>query len=314
MTRSTSKHDLPNDKRLCLYHELLVHKVDGRLPKGKAKELLEQYARTMFDIETAIKKVPPVLRRTFESLAVSSGIPRTTLWRILQTKKLQRRTSRLKPMVTDQYKADRVAFARSFVQETANNDMVWHEMCDCVHIDEKWFYLTEVNRRYYYLWHDEATPVRKCKPKRHIIKVMFLAAVARPRFDHARKTMWDGKVGMWPFVSVLPAQRSSKNRARGTLITTPIVVTKPLYRQYLLDHVIPTIKQAWPGPRAHPIYIQQDNARPHVEVDDAAVTAAGCSDGWKIQLVAQPAMSPDFNVLDLGFCTLVQDLNHGDNE
>ncbi|ETV76472.1 hypothetical protein H257_09489 [Aphanomyces astaci] len=149
MTRATTKHDLPNDQRLGLYHELLVHKVNGRLPKGKAEELLAQYgvsrqtlskiwrrgqrskarngladvalkkkgrcgrrpSRTMSDIETAIKSVPPVLRRTFESLAVSSGIPRTTLWRVLQTKKLQRRTSRLKPMVTEKHKADRLAFA-----------------------------------------------------------------------------------------------------------------------------------------------------------------------------------------------------------
>ncbi|RHY12774.1 hypothetical protein DYB25_006072 [Aphanomyces astaci] len=43
MTRATTKHDLPNDQRLGLYHELLVHKVNGRLPKGKAKELLAQY-------------------------------------------------------------------------------------------------------------------------------------------------------------------------------------------------------------------------------------------------------------------------------
>ncbi|RHZ39753.1 hypothetical protein DYB26_014805, partial [Aphanomyces astaci] len=111
MTRATTKHDLPNDQRLGLYHELLVHKVNGRLPKGKAKELLAQYgvsrqtvskiwrrgqrskarngladvalkkkgrcgrrpSRTMSDIETAIKSVPPVLRRTFESLAVKPG-------------------------------------------------------------------------------------------------------------------------------------------------------------------------------------------------------------------------------------------------
>ncbi|KAF0711552.1 hypothetical protein AaE_012209 [Aphanomyces astaci] len=139
---------------------------------------------------------------------------------------------------------------------------------------------------------------------------MFLTAVARPRFDYARKTMWDGKVGMWPFISVLPEQRSSKNRARGTLITTPMTVTKTVYRKYILDHVIPAIKQAWPGPRGQPIYIQQDNARPHVEVGDAAVTAAGCSDGGKIQLVVQPAMSPDINVLDLGFFTSIQALQH----
>ncbi|RHY42087.1 hypothetical protein DYB28_009132 [Aphanomyces astaci] len=88
-------------------------------------------------------------------------------------------------------------------------------MHDRIHIDEKWFYLTLVNRRYY-LWYDEAVPVRKCSSKRHIVKVTFLNAVARPRFDYVRKTMWDGKLGMWLFVAAQPAQRTSKNRDRWT--------------------------------------------------------------------------------------------------
>ncbi|KAF0685549.1 Aste57867_22590 [Aphanomyces stellatus] len=169
--------------------------------------------------------------------------------------------------------------------------------------------LTLINRRYY-LWHDEAVPVRKCSSKRHIIKVMFLTAVARPRYDYKSRTMWDGKIGMWPFVSVVPAQRKSKNRDRGMPVTTPVTVTKPVYREYLLKHVIPAIMKVWPGRRSNPIYIQQDNARPHVEVDDADVKMAGCLDGWSIQLVAQPAMSPDFNVLDLGFFNSIQALQH----
>ncbi|ETV97595.1 hypothetical protein H310_09491 [Aphanomyces invadans] len=36
--------------------------------------------------------------------------------------------------------------------------------------------------------------------KRHIVKVMLLTPAERPRFEYAQKTMWDGKVGMWPFV------------------------------------------------------------------------------------------------------------------
>ncbi|KAF0715869.1 Aste57867_3131 [Aphanomyces stellatus] len=347
MQRATTNHDLPNDQRWSLYHDLLENKRNGRLARGKAAELLQKYGisrqtlskvrkrgqhsravfgradvaamkkgrsgrppkRTVDDVEAAVKSVPPHLRKTFVMLAASSGIPSTTLWRVLQTKKLQRRTSRLKPMVTDKHKADRVEFVQAFVRPSTNGQMRWDDMLDRVHIDEKWFYLTLVNRRYY-LWHDEDVPVRKCSSKRHIIKVMFLTAVARPRYDYTQRRMWDGKIGMWPFVSVVPAQRKSKNRERGTPVTTPVTVTKKVYREYLLEHVIPTIKKVWPGRRSHPIYIQQDNARPHVEVDDAAVTLAGHSDGWSIQLVAQPAMSPDFNVLDLGFFNSIQALQH----
>ncbi|KAF0728003.1 hypothetical protein Ae201684P_009439 [Aphanomyces euteiches] len=140
--------------------------------------------------------------------------------------------------------------------------------------------------------------------------MMFLTAVARPRYDYTLRKLWNGKIGMWPFVSVVPAQRKSKNRERGTPVTTPITVTKKVYRQYLLEHVIPTIKKVWPGRRSQAIYIQQDNARPHDEVDGPAVLMAGSSEGWTIQLASQPAMSPDFNVLDLGFFNSIQALQH----
>ncbi|KAF0719487.1 hypothetical protein AaE_010451 [Aphanomyces astaci] len=351
MRRATTKHDIPNDQRLSLYHELLQHKENGRLPYGKGKELMQQYGlskqtlskiwkagqeskartglanvaikkkgrcgrprrRSIKDLEVAIKAVPAHLRLTLRSLAVSSGIAPTTLWRLLQSKKLRRRTSHLKPMVTepmvtDKHKADRVVFARSFLRQ-CRDGMMWHDMMDRVHIDEKWFYVTMVKRRYY-LWHDEDLPVRKCSSKRHIIKVMFLTAVARPRYDHGSKTMWDGKIGMWPFVSEVPAQRTSKNRPRGTMVTAPITVTKSVYRDFLVNKVVRRIKQVWPGRRDVPVYIQQDNARPHVQVDDVAVATAGTTGGWRIQLVAQPAMSPDFNVLDLGFFNSIQALQH----
>ncbi|KAF0730141.1 hypothetical protein AaE_009321 [Aphanomyces astaci] len=347
MPQATTRKDLPDDERLKLYHELLETKVNGRLPHGHLNVLLDRYGisrqtlskvwqrgqrskeqtglacvarrkkghsgrprkRSVQQIEAAIKSAAPHLRMTLATLSTATGIPPTTLWRLLQTKKLRRRISRIKPMMTDKHKTDRVSFARSFVRSTASGQLRWHDMMDRVHIDEKWFYVTLINRRYY-LWHDEDVPIRRCTSKRHIIKVMFLTAVARPRYDAGKKEMWDGKIGTWPFVSMVAAKRKSKNRERGTMVTTPLTVTKPIYRQFLVDNVIPSIKRLWPGRRNLPIFIQQDNARPHVQVDDAAVATAGRSNGWMIQLTAQPAMSPDFNVLDLGFFNSIQCLQH----
>ncbi|KAF0703981.1 hypothetical protein AaE_015163 [Aphanomyces astaci] len=122
--------------------------------------------------------------------------------------------------------------------------------------------------------------------------------------------MWDGKVGLWPFVEVVPAKRRSKNRDRGTPITTPMTVTKPVYRQYLVDKVIPATQAQWPSNRRGPVFIQQDNAKPHVGVDDPQVMEAGRTNGWSIRLTAQPAQSPDFNVLALGFFNAIQGLQH----
>ena len=60
--------------------------------------------------------------------------------------------------------------------------------------------------------------------------------------------------------------------------------------------------------RGRPIFIQQDNARTHVNVDDPVFLAATQADGWDIRLVCQPPNSPDLNILDLGFFAALQSL------
>ncbi|KAF0707190.1 hypothetical protein AaE_013731 [Aphanomyces astaci] len=222
---------------------------------------------------------------------------------------MKRCTSRLKPMLTDKHKSDRMAFVQRHLRTGASGKRYWHDMLDTVHIDEKWFYVTKQNRRYY-LWSDEAVPTRKCRSKKHITKVMFLTAVARPRYDARNKRMWDGRIGMWPFVKTRPALRSSKNRKRGDDVTEPFTVTRDVYRSFLIDKVIPAVRSKWPSSKKNQIWIQQDNAKPHVSVNDPAVVAAGRQGGWTISLCSQPAQSPDLNVLDLGYFNAIQSLQH----
>lgn len=183
-------------------------------------------------------------------------------------------------------------------------------MMNRVHVDEKWFYLTQVNKKLYLL-PEEESPVRTCHHKGYIIKVMFLAAVARPRHDEERGEMFDGKLGIWPFVEWIPAQRNSVNRPHGTLEMKPVTVTRDVYRQMLVQHVIPAIKTKWPArERGNVIYIQQDNARPHVPESDPAIEASELAGGWCIKITNQPAQSPDMNVLDLGFFNSIQSLQY----
>ena len=69
------------------------------------------------------------------------------------------------------------------------------------------------------------------------------------------------------------------------------------------------LKKKWPQREKYKtIYIQQDNAKPHVAVDDEEVVKAATSDGWNIRLICQPPKSPDFNVLDLGYFSSIQSL------
>ncbi|XP_031116503.1 uncharacterized protein LOC116020160 [Ipomoea triloba] len=87
--------------------------------------------------------------------------------------------------------------------------------------DEKWFFLSRTSQKYYLL-PKEDEPYRTCKSKKFITQVMFLCVVARPRFDLERNEMFDGKIGMFPFVYKEPAKCRSKNREAGTLETKPI--------------------------------------------------------------------------------------------
>ena len=96
----------------------------------------------------------------------------------------------------------------------------------------------------------------------------------------------------------------------GVMVTKAMTsVTKEISRQFLINKVLPAIKEKWPAEeRGMPIFIQQDNARTHVAVNDPAFVEAAQADGWDIRLTCQPPNSPDLNVLDLGFFAAIQAL------
>ncbi|XP_074267443.1 uncharacterized protein LOC141590785 [Silene latifolia] len=211
----------------------------------------------------------------------------------------------------------RVAKAMNCSQSKVSNWLYYDELCkkvmfkdqsNIIHIDEKWFYITKDGQRFY-LSQTEPDPYRSVQSKTFIGKIMFMCAVGRPQFDANNNVIFDGKIGIWPFVYLEPAKRNSKNRVAGTMETKPIEsITKHVVKDMLLGKVLPELKRKWPANASKTIYIQQDNARPHIKNSDADFREAASSDGWNIQLVQQPPNSPDMNVLDLGFFRAIQSL------
>ena len=53
-------------------------------------------------------------------------------------------------------------------------------------------------------------PTRRVQNKEHMIKVMFLAAVARPRYDPEGECTFDGKIGMFPFIERVAAKKPAR--------------------------------------------------------------------------------------------------------
>ena len=105
-----------------------------------------------------------------------------------------------------------VLLAKGFIKDNGMFD----DMLNYMHIDKKWFFLV-VNGNHYSLMPEKDLPFGFVQHKKHIIKVMCLAAVACPCFDTKCRRMWDGKLGIWPFAHQVPAKNNSKNRPKGTL-------------------------------------------------------------------------------------------------
>lgn len=183
------------------------------------------------------------------------------------------------------------------------------DMYNVIHIDEKWFFMTKKTENYY-LVPEEVEPVRTCQSKNFIRKVMFLAAMARPRFDAEGNEVFSGKIGIFPFVTEKPAERRSRNREAGTMEMKPMTsIKRETIRAFFIEKVIPAIKKNWPREDSvRTIYIQQDNARTHIDLSDKQFQIVASQDGFDIRLTCQPSNSPDLNILDLGFFSSIQAL------
>ncbi|RQM31281.1 hypothetical protein B5M09_007561 [Aphanomyces astaci] len=123
-------------------------------------------------------------RSTIREMSVSTGIAIGTLSRHLRKGTFRRRSTRIKPLLSDANKLERVQFCRShalanFAGE-AGSCVDFDPLWDVVHLDEKWFN-ADKDRRTVYLLPDEIPQRRSWMSKRFIPKVMFLAAVARIR-------------------------------------------------------------------------------------------------------------------------------------
>lgn len=162
------------------------------------------------DTLSQIPTVPLNRRSTFRSLARQLGVSHTTLYKKLKLPKIRRHSNRLKPSLKEKNRRERIKFCLSMFDETtlAAPRPKFISMHNIVHIDEKWFYMTKMNRCYYHPEEDD--PVRTVRNKNCIGKVMFLTAVARPRYDAEGNMTFSGKIGVWPFVQEIPAARRSE--------------------------------------------------------------------------------------------------------
>ncbi|XP_074293213.1 uncharacterized protein LOC141620174 [Silene latifolia] len=257
--------------------------------------------RVLLDEEKLVS-IDLLQRSTQETLAENLGVSQATVSRWVAAKEINSHTNALKPGLTDKNKLARKLFSLSHLQyHELTKRVIFKDQSNIVHIDEKWFYISKPTTRFY-LGKNEVPPHRTVQSKHFIQKVMFMCAVTRPKYGPNGEVVFDGKLGIWPFVQTVPAKRNSKNRVAGTLETKNIEsINKQVTKDMVINCVLPAIKAKWPSDLRKHVIIQQDNARPHFTNNDPDFKKAATTDGWNIEMTYQPPNSPDLNVLDLGF-------------
>ena len=84
----------------------------------------------------------------------------------------------MKTIPSEKHKKDSLKWCLSFID---SRFLMFSIMHNIVHIDEKWFYMTKAVKKVY-TSDNETVENRSGRSKRFIPKVMFLSAVAHPRF------------------------------------------------------------------------------------------------------------------------------------
>ncbi|XP_021856181.2 uncharacterized protein [Spinacia oleracea] len=245
-------------------------------------------------------------------LARMLNLSPSTVWRLIKRKVLKAHSSPLCPGISETCKMTRMRWVLRLIMDySIPHDPTYYGTYDFIHIDEKWFYLTQKSQRVY-LANNEPKPHRIGKSRTKIPKFMFMAAVARPRWGDDGNCEFDGKLGIFPFTNSVATKRTSKNRVKGTIETKPVKsVNQIATRDMMINKLIPAIKEKWPphvGEKV--IYIIQDNAKAHILQSDPEWQQHYKQDGFTFVITQQPANSPDCNILDLGFFRSIQSHMH----
>lgn len=283
-----SRHKKGNVGRKRAYGELVINSI-----RDANKENLKKFKYS----------TTRGLQNTLQADYDLEKVALSTIHNILKRQKAKVKILRVKPKLTASHKLNRVKYIFNKIIVT-DFSATFKDQMNTVVLDESWFYIQSINNKLLVFPGDEVPPCPTVQHKNNLKKVMFLSALARPR-KLEDGTFFDGHIGIWPIVEKVPALRNSKRRKKGTLETKCLNVDGPVYNRLLTEPggVLDAIRQKMPFMKGKRIFVQQDNAPPHVtEINMFEINCAGHEDPeFSITLVNQPAQSPDLNINDLGF-------------
>ena len=269
--RVANNQGLPLRRGHDAFHEKRINEEDEEL----IKEVLRECA---YDL-------------TFRQLEELTGIPKTTLGNHFnKAKGWYQCAKKTRPLLTEAHKDARLAWAK----ENLGNE--WYDHVD---LDEKWFYVYSGSGRLK-MPAGEERPKTRLKSKRFVGKIMVLTAVTRPRGN------FNGILGSWrvatPFIYKRAATFQGNSYEAGDSRSKDCEMDGKKFATMLRTNVFPAIRKKMSGAKL--VTVQMDNAGGHgmatlhKKISNALPARKG--GGPTIELVDQPAQSPDTNVCDLG--------------
>ena len=200
-----------------------------------------------------------------------------------------------RPLLSTKHKTDRKQYCHDRLNE---GDKRWDDHFD---VDEKWFYGYCLGQKCK-VSPGHKRPQKPLHSRRHIPKVMFLAATALPRPDKG----FDGKIGFFRVTETVTAKRKSKNHQKGDQYEKDVTMDADKYREMMVRQVFPAARKKMPW--AKNLRCQQDGAGVHTGKNNVnKLNKAGKgrkrrgrrSKTANITVFTQPAKSPDTNIKDL---------------
>ncbi|CAM9383771.1 unnamed protein product [Discosporangium mesarthrocarpum] len=126
-------------------------------------------------------EVPITHRTSYRKWAAKVGVPLSSLWRLCKRVGVRRHTRWVKPTLIDKQRVDWVGFLLSHLHRRSGSGVLVDDMFDWVHVDEKWFYMMKDGEKVYLQSDEEVPKPPRVSNKHFIVKMIFHAAVARPR-------------------------------------------------------------------------------------------------------------------------------------
>ena len=129
--------------------------------------------RMIKKINRDLPKITHEKRTTIRSLSQQLGVSRGTTFNLIKQGVIKKKTSHLKPALTDKQKKERLNFC---LQQIDLPNQCFSSFHNLIHIDEKWFFMKKERLSIYSL-SDEPSINIKAINKQYIDKFMFLVAV-----------------------------------------------------------------------------------------------------------------------------------------